>query len=226
MQNHNVQVSPELRCTNRYKPFKDSHCLLSISVGKDAHESKKFQATLELIKKFRFCTICVGDSLQRFTLAIMQDRNPNELLSIATQAGTDWISRNLTLIKNSEIDYKIKRWDSYLEQADFEIFKQEILNDYQANSACYEAFKAAIDTFLARQHSHITVSLPVARDFCFEYLLEESTVLRLWAMEGYDYEAYPGRRNEAMEYVYQKFVVPKYANTLTSVLIKSVNFVY
>ncbi len=50
------------------KKFKDSCCLLTISIGNGQHESLKFKSTLELVSKsFKSCMIAVCDTLQRYT---------------------------------------------------------------------------------------------------------------------------------------------------------------
>ena len=63
------------------KKFKDSCCLITISVGNGQHEALKFKSTLELVNKtFKSCIIAVCDTLQRYTYAITRPlKTPEDL---------------------------------------------------------------------------------------------------------------------------------------------------
>ena len=50
--------------------FKDSKCLLTISVGQSTHEGELFSTTMDLINNsFASCVLLVDDSLQRHTMS-------------------------------------------------------------------------------------------------------------------------------------------------------------
>lgn len=226
-----VKTMPELRCQNRYKKFSESHCLLGISVGQSAHEFLKFSATIDLInQQFRKCTICVGDTLQRFTLAMESQSSPEDLLGYAKQLGDEWVERNFSRYSLMTIPYEIVRWNTYLIHPDFKELKAKILDLYQSSRECQQAFTSAIDFFmtryLARHENNLPMPASRARSYCFEYLLEESVAMCLWAQKKYDYDVYPGKRNAAMEYVHTKFIHSVWPNVLTSVVVKSVNLMY
>jgi hypothetical protein len=226
-----VKTQPELRCQNRHKKFKDSHCLLTISVGQTAHEYLKFSATISLINQsFKQCTICVGDALQRYTLAMEMAIPPEDLFDVATQLGDEWVQRNFCRYSLLNMPYEIIRWGSYLIHPDFNLVKEKILTLHSSDLDCQKAFSSAIDLFMERYLRKHCRGLPVTneivRNYCFEYLLEESVAMCLWAENKYDYDVYPGRRNPAMEFIHSKFIQPVTPNVLTSVVIKAVNLMY
>ncbi len=226
-----VKTQPELRCQNRYKRFSESHCLLTISVGQSAHEFLKFSATINLInQQFKECSICVGDTLQRFTLAMEQTLPPEALFDEAKKFGDEWMERNFSRYSLLNIPHQIIRWNTYLSHPKFEEIKANILALYDRDLACQKAFKLTIDTFmsryLSRHQGRPPIFLETARQYCFQYLVEESAAMCLWAEKNYDYEVYPSRRNGAMEFIYQRFIVPSQPHVLTSVFIKSINFMY
>src|SRR5437899_2083115 len=72
--------------------FKNSQCLLLISVGQDAHEGDRFSATVNLVNStFSGCLVSLYDSLQRYTMAINSLNDPSYFHDIATRAGDKWL---------------------------------------------------------------------------------------------------------------------------------------
>ena len=46
------KIKPVFKCSEEFKlKFKDSRCLVTISVGQEVHEGKKFLTTIDLIKR-------------------------------------------------------------------------------------------------------------------------------------------------------------------------------
>lgn len=223
-----VLTKPKLRCSDRHIPFSESHCLLPISVGQDAHESLKFQATLSLFnKQFKKISICLGDTLQRFTHAMHSEKSPEQLYSSSEYLGDLWIKRNQQYLNELTIPYDIVRWKSYLDNGAFLAFKEQILNHHASNHEFQSIINNTIEYFLNRyKRDDNLVNLKDCRNYCFDYLIEESAAMLLWAKAGYDYEAYPNRRNPAMQYVFENFLESTFKPKLTSILIKSVNFMY
>ena len=88
------------------------------------------------------------------------------------------------------------------------------------------AFDITIIEFLKRYMQRLT---PEALDqfhyarayaLCFDYLLEECTAMRLWPELNCHVEVYPNKRNAAMRYTHEHFVLPEYPHLLHAVSIK------
>lgn len=199
--------------------FKESSCILIISVGQLAHEGEKFISTLKSVNSyFRRCVILVADTLQRHTLSI---QNPNstdeELYSLAKIKGDEWLERNLPHIKNTlDIEYKISRWDYWLDHKNFEPFYKEIVDFYKTDSGYKSVIESNINEFLSRMQAQ-DFDAKVAFTHCERYLLEECAIMRMWVEEGCQFQLYPKGLNPAMDYINKALVEPVYPNLLKNI---------
>ena len=94
------------KCPRDYAPlFKNSACVLTISVGQKNHESHKLHAAIDAVNKsFNSCIIMLCDTLQRHTLKIQSDKDENQLYGESLIAGDDWLTRNNLFLSKLTIE--------------------------------------------------------------------------------------------------------------------------
>ena len=186
--------------------FKDSVCILGISVGQEAHEGIKFKATIDLVgKHFKSCVIAVCDSLQRHTLKIGTSLTDQEAHKQANQAGYEWINRNIGYINNLKIPYDLFRWDEWLLHENYALYKQEILDLYANDTIFKRSMDITIDNFEAR-FTRNKLTAECIRNASFKYLVEECAVSMLgWSKKAYNYIVYPSDMIEVMREAHLRF---------------------
>lgn len=206
------------------KEFPSASCLLPISVGQPIHEGDKFAATLKLINSsFKQCTILVDDSVQRHTMGIINDLEPEALYRRALDEGTHWLSRNDYVINQLSIPYEIKRWDDWFNSIHFFASYERVKAHYETNTDYKKAIDANINEFLTRylkNHPDISVNDLRAQQLCLDYLLEECAVMCLWPQGKYDFEVYPSGRNQAMAATFEHLIKPITPHYLRAVALR------
>lgn len=212
------------KLNNLNNQCKFDSCMLTISVGQQVHEGEKFKATLELINNnFKKCTIGVCDTLQRHSLAILADLKSQDLHNISKQAGDQWIDRNIEYCEEIlKIPFKLKRWDEWLQNDKYYIFKKQIDQLYQKDSEFVNIVNnLAIEfTDRLRKRGH-SFNLTDGTKLCTDYLLEECAAMCQWYEEKYNVEIYPAVRNKAIEYGFKSIMQNQYGKL---VLPAGVNF--
>jgi len=221
-----LRIKPILKTEHLWKPFSESHCLMTISVGQEVHEGEKFLASVQLVNAhFQRCTLCVDDTLQRYTLALGQNKESESCLEEALYLGDLWLKRNEKSIQAFELPLKLIRWEDWRFHSDFEKFKAELKLHYQEEASFREIFLKTVEGFLARYLPRLKIFVdPIrAQNLSLEYLFEECSALRLWAQTGYDYEVYPNRRNWAMSLVHELYVRAQGSEAASEVFLKFKN---
>lgn len=193
------------------KSFPSSSCLLTISVGQQVHESDNFLATMALIhQSFQSCIVAVHDILQRFSIAICDEKKPEQLYDKAVQLGDEWILRNKKAFKNSTD--KIIRWKDWLSHPNFMHYKRKVCNELDVNASYLHAFEKTIDEYIERcitRHSNNPFfNESEARRYCFDYLIEECAAMCLWPTTECKFELYSNSHNQAMEMTRAIFITP------------------
>ena len=75
--------------------FKDSRCLLTVSMGQEAQTGERFSATMDLINNsFPECIISFHDGLQRYTMALIEGKDPSLFMEIPQKEGDLWLARH------------------------------------------------------------------------------------------------------------------------------------
>lgn len=205
--------------------FKQEKCLLLISVGQESHEGERFESTIELINKtFGVCSVSLYDSLQRHTMALNSNNDPEDFHALANKQGDLWLERNKVSLDKLNNLQTIFRWDTWLNHPDFARYRQE-LKELLANDSSYkDIFDFTVEKYLNRYCKQARLIKDFkenrAYDICMEYVLEECTVLRIWPELRYGYEAYPSLHNEAMEETRKRFITPNYPTLLRPLTIR------
>ena len=183
--------------------FKKSECLLLVSVGQEAHEGERFKSTIDLINKsFQSCTISLYDSIQRYTMSLSSDHEPDFFHDMANAEGSLWLQRNQKYLDKLDISYQIKRWDEWLAHLDYAKNFYLIQRIYKSDQDYQEAFNVASKKYITRfckQNQNELENSMIIESRCKDYLMEECAVLSLWATLGYAFEVYPNPHNEAIE---------------------------
>lgn len=132
MSNETEDVSYKVSFTNasleQKEKFKDSRCIITISVGQPPHEGKKFQETLALINRsFKGCMIAVCDTLQRYSNAVTRtNKTPDDLCEASRKEGDKWLERNKKAIESLTIPCKISRWDEWKDHIGFNDYYKKV----------------------------------------------------------------------------------------------------
>ena len=215
-----------LKCNENYKDkFKASRCLLTISVGQEAHEGEKFLSTIKTVNNsFLSCILLVDDSLQRHTMALDSKQDADDFYEFSLKCGDEWLERNSESLRELTILENIIRWDKWLTYKNYIEQHKNIEKLLSTDAEYKKSFEEAIEVFLNRYHSRLKNSsvfdFKRAHRLCLDYLIEECTSLCLWPELECHFEVYPGQRNSAMRDTHKKFVLDVYPSLLHAVYIK------
>lgn len=208
--------------------FKNSQCLLTISVGQEVHESEKFDTTIQLIDdSFTACIVLIDDTLQRHTMALQSAEEADFFYEKSLQEGDLWLARNQQYLNKLTIPYNIIRWDKWLKHPNHETKKNQVNTLLMTDATYLRAFQDTIDEFLRRYYARFQERKPIdlSKDYllCFNYLIEECTALCLWPELNCQFEVYPSKRNLAMNTTHSRFVLPNHPDLLQEISIKFKN---
>lgn len=201
-----------INCSEEMKiKFKESSCLLLISVGQQTHEDEKFLVTLKLVNKhFKNCTIQVGDSIQRHTMALIRGGTASDMYEQSLIDGELWIERNIKYIEQLTIPYNIIRWNKWLLHKDYQKYLLQVNELYESDTSFRATFYESSNQFIERRSKRIKgyFDKEEALAHSVNHVKEECVCLCLWVKEGYNYEMYPTKRNKAMDATYEKLILP------------------
>jgi len=209
-------ITPKLK-----SQFKNSRCLLLISVGQESHEGERFAVTTDLIKEsFSSCIVLLYDSVQRYTMSLANAEEPETFHDIAAKEGDLWLERNQQYLNKLKIE-KIFHWDVWLHHPQFSAQRDKLLNLINSDPSYKAIYGSTIDTYLERFFRRLddlsNINMERAKCLCFEYLLEECTVLCLWPELNCQFEVYPNWHNDAIEATRKHFITPYCPGLLQSI---------
>ena len=228
-QTNPVPTKAVFKCREDFKEkFKNSHCLLTISVGQEVHEGEKFIQTIKLVNNaFKECTICIDDVIQRHSMSLVSDKTVEELFDKALEQGDLWLVKNKHCYDRLTIPYKIFRWNDLLIHPKYNERYLAIQKLYQTDVAYRNSINDTIKEFLQRYtrrlESTIKFSYDSAINTCKDYLFEECAALCILAYSHYNFEVYPNKRNMAMDATHKKLILPYNSDVLYHVGIKFKN---
>jgi tRNA-dependent cyclodipeptide synthase len=204
--------------------FQKSRCLLTISVGQEAHEGDKFGATIDLVNAaFESIILLIDDSLQRHSMALNKTQDADFFYNASMAAGDAWLARNRQYYQKLDNLEQIIRWDKWLKHPHY-LEKYRQIKTLLSNDNDYQhSFDETITAFLKRNPQNRYVEDKNARKLCLDYLIEECAALCLWPEINANFEVYPSKRNSAMSQTHQRFVLAQYPELLHPVAIKFKN---
>lgn len=202
--------------------FQYSQCLLLISVGQEAHEGERFEATIDLINgSFKSCIVLLYDSLQRHTMALNSIKEPSAFHETAAREGTLWLERNQKYLNKLTILKDVTRWDMWLNHSNFTAqlnqLKAVIDRDPVYRASFEDTISGYIDRYSKRLQDSSCFNYERARELCFDYILEECAILCLWPTLQCQFEVYPNYHNGAIEATRKLFVLPNYPDLLHAI---------
>lgn len=188
--------------------FKSSNCLVTLSIGQPVHTGDYLAATLaEVNRSFKTCTLVLGDTLQRHTLALTRLASEKELHKLTKENGDQWLRDNFSTLAKLTIPWKVTRWDNWLENEKYQRTLSMIQNTYLQDAIFKQAFDTNIDDFIARvkNRNQLIIDEKSAKEFCLSYLSEECAVMCLWIDEKCQFELYASGRTLAMQATFERY---------------------
>ncbi len=170
---------------------------LQISVGQEYHEDEKMQATADwCAPRFKRVMVCVNDTLQRFNMMFEYNLSEQDAYRKSQEEGQAWVERNIE--KFTHVDHlEFKRWDSWLEDPEFNDVFRKIQTLYISNREFREAIDQNIDSIWERRrrmspNQYLDSRRDEFNDLSRRYLLEEITVFSLMYQQQEGIDVYPG----------------------------------
>lgn len=214
-----ILVTKPPKAHNSKSNFKESVCVLAISVGQKAHEGENLAATIDYINNnFKSCTIALGDSLQRHNFTFLYSLDSRNAYKKSLAEGNSWLERNKPIYNELRIPFQITRWDEWLNHEDYKAIESKLRKIYKKDEKVREAFEKTSEDFKERfkkilmgENIEITAELlEKVKEKSIEYLKEESIIMTaIWATEGYNYILYPSPILEAVERAREKLLDEK-----------------
>lgn len=190
--------------------FVATGCLLTLSIGQPIHSGASLAASLELIDKhFSFCTLVLGDTLQRHTMALTKTSETDLALMLESkEKGDQWIKDNRQLLSILSIPWNIRRWDFWLMDKRFNKLLSMIQNACNTDAFYRKHFEDNIERYLERIEAQQLLAIDKASAFtlCLRYLQEKCAVMCLWPQERCGFEVYASERTPAMQATYERFI--------------------
>lgn len=199
------------------------NCFLGISLENHNFREAKLEAMLIWIsKRFKKCTILIGDSIHRLTLESTTQLTPENALSEAIKMGKEFIIKNQSLFdKYSPLTHftlltceEVQTWESYLEH------HEQLQQLFHQNSD----FRTSIESFGKTYHQKKSAELMQEEwerrmSFSSRYFLEEFAIFACLKRQGNPIIVYPGSLNTLVEIVNGSH--PKASDDLKQLIIVS-----
>ncbi|GAB2713242.1 tRNA-dependent cyclodipeptide synthase [Kitasatospora kifunensis] len=171
-------------------------CFLGVSLENSNFTPGKLAAMLRWIaRRFSRCTVLVGDSIHRITLASTRSLSEDEALSQALALGDRFIAdtRALFAAERAQTEFtflrcsEVQQWDSYARH------HRSLIDYHRAD----RNFRESVETFGRRYHGRYSDELTEADlerriERSSQYFLEESAVFACLAQQGLSVMVYPG----------------------------------
>ncbi|HEX4044376.1 MAG TPA: hypothetical protein VHZ76_01755 [Gammaproteobacteria bacterium] len=233
LENHIVKQSSECKekivahisgLNGQILNFNNDECMFLVSVGTQPFESASLSAQLEVLKKFKTCTILVGDTLQKYNIfldySINAEISMEQAEKIAWQRGTEWVERYKTEFDTQLVEYSIQRWDEWKENIGFVKALSDVKNLLLKDKSYQEAMSQSIAEYRERYHKKVGDALfnmvkHKFDDACQQYLIEECAVMLLIARCSYcRYALYPAKQTAILAINDAMLIRPYYPSSM------------
>ncbi|WP_156792884.1 hypothetical protein [Rickettsiella massiliensis] len=189
-----------------------------ISMDQPSQRGEKFEAftrRINLLHKkrgVRKLVIILTDSLQEHYLGLNPNLVPTNIKRLAHKKGTDWIrqnSKSLSFCLDPKVNIEIWRWKKLLSCDDFKKSYREVEQLYEQDKSFQEIVNRLSGDYAQKlSDRRKNWKNPPSPNACFaaakNYLLEESAIWGPLLNLGFDFITYPGCKNEAVNYTYDK----------------------
>lgn len=184
----------------------------TISINNLITTGKKFRSIIHKVNKtFSSCDFMLCDTLNRHN--IMMDKAELTQLQaskITYDQGDIWLNENQKYLDELTIDNKLIRWDNWINNPGYNAKLEQIGIEFELNLSYKEAFYNTAAVYLSRRN--LSGDAHLRR--CIQYLQEECAVMLLWADNGYNFELYPAKRNQAMAKTFEIFIRNQFNNEI------------
>ncbi|WP_372424372.1 tRNA-dependent cyclodipeptide synthase [Salinarimonas chemoclinalis] len=171
-------------------------CFLGVSLENAHFTRPKLEAMLEWVaKRFRRCTLLVGDSIHRITLESTRGYGPQTALREALALGDRFITHNDDLVGafRNRILFRYETCSAVQRSADYARYHAELRTQFASD----EAFRLSVQSFAQRYHRRtwdVVDEETRARrlERSCDYFLEEFAVFACLRRRGLGVMVYPG----------------------------------
>jgi hypothetical protein len=203
--------------------FKESTCILPISIWQSEREEDNLRATLELISRsFKACSLFMYDIVQRYSFAISHNKDEDAFFDFCKDEGYRWIHKNSDIIETSlTIPYQITRWNNWMKHHRYQYFHKKIISlydeDTEYRASINAAIKLALDTMTRRGQ---VFDMDKGTKLYTKYIIEECTILCLWAMESLSFIVNIGSEATHIRMTREKIINHYYHDMLKPVSVR------
>lgn len=187
-------------------------------MGQLYHQDEKLKAILNLVNNtLGVFDIILADTLQRHTFMMKHQLEPDVAWEKTLSLGDNWIKRHLNFIMSLSRFNKFYRWDDWISSTLYEHQRKKTYFLIKSNRNMEKAINDTAESFVNRllnNRPEMVYSYTTLLDMCKHYLIEECSVMPLWAKNHYNFEIYPGKRLAPMEIAHTIFVEPFYPKVL------------
>ncbi|MER5964600.1 tRNA-dependent cyclodipeptide synthase [Streptomyces sp. NPDC002057] len=177
----------------------DDHeaCFLGVSLENSSFTPAKFESMLTWVsRRFSRCTVLIGDSIHRLTLASTRGMHPDQALPHALDLGRRFVQARQPLLDahRATTDLTVVTCGEVQETAEYEEFHHALRTLFAKD----EAFRDSVEAFGRAYHAkHSPTADAVERqrriDTSSAYFLEEFAVFCCLARRDLPVMVYPGR---------------------------------
>jgi hypothetical protein len=205
--------------------FKQSRCLLSISVGQTTQEGEKLAAILDLVNaSFDSCVLMICDTAQRHTMALDGTEDADFFYDLALKEGDLWLEYHEKYYSRLTIPTEIVRWNTLLEHPKYYEQERKIKEFLNRDPSYKAAFDETVDEFVRKYTERLPCRAFVeperVRQLSFDFILEDCVGLCLWSEFECQFKVYPGKFAAPMEETYKHFVNPSFPHLLQTASIR------
>lgn len=175
---------------------RQEECFLGVSLENEMFESPKLDATLEWIsRRFKKCTVLVGDSIHRLTLQSVSGLNIEHSKTRAHTLGEEFIAQTHRVFTSfsdrTKFDFlscgAVQQWP------DYQFYYSQLLHTFEANSDFCESVRQFSRRYHGRQAPDTTThDLNERIAISCQYFLEEFAIFACLRQQGLSVMVYPG----------------------------------
>ena len=213
----NVKINGLEKYIKQHPTRRDFSIVNVISMDQPSQRGEKFEAFVNRVnilhKKYgvKKLTVVLTDSLQKHYVGLNPKLANLDVKKLACKKGTDWLIQNNEFLSylDLKINIEVWHWDKLVSRDDFKEALMQV-EEFYKKEADFQEIVNRLSSEYAKKLSERRKNWKNPPDYtaCFEaarnYLLEESAIWGPLLNLGFNFITYPGRKNEAVDYTYNK----------------------
>lgn len=172
-------------------------CFLGVSLDNSSFTPAKFDSMLKWVSRhFSRCTVLIGDSIHRLTLASTRGMNPDQALEHALDLGRQFIHAQQPVLDSyrAVTDFTVVTCSQVQETEEYAEFHYELRTLFTKD----DAFRASVEAFGRAYHAKRSPTVSAAErqqriDTSSAYFLEEFAVFCYLTRRDLPVMVYPGQ---------------------------------